>query len=139
MSRPAATSDEPLRLEFATTPAVAAARSHNRYVACPACQRDTASYLFHRAGVRYVRCAGCGAVYVNPAREHPLNNLDVERLQPFENPRDRELMVADFEALLQRVAADHQRMTGAPLERTLVLGRYLPEFQTVPSAERLGV
>jgi hypothetical protein len=131
--------DEPLRMEFAPTPAVTVARSHNRYVACPACQRDTSNYLFHRAGVRFVRCAGCGAVYVNPAREHPLNNLDVDRLKPFDNPHDRELMISDMEALLQHVAADHERITGAPLERTLLLGRYLPEFETVPSAARVGL
>src|ERR1044071_1296056 len=101
--------EEPLRLEFNTTPAVTIARSHVRYVACPACQRDTPNYLFHRAGVRFVRCAGCNAVYVNPAREQPLNNLDVDALQPFSNPRDRELIVSDFAALLDHVAADYLR------------------------------
>jgi hypothetical protein len=111
-----------LRLEFSPTSAVVAARSHNRYVACPACQRDVSKYLFHRTGVRFVRCANCDAVYVNPAREHPVNNIDVEKL-PFKNPRDRELMVADFEALLAHVAKDHES-----LERTLLIGRYLPEF-----------
>jgi len=117
-----------VRLEFTPTPAVAAARSHNRYAVCPACQRDVPKYLFHRAGVRFVRCASCDAVYVNPAREHPVNNFDIARTQHLENPRDRELMVSDMAALLERVAADHQELTGAPLRRTLLLGRYLPEF-----------
>ena len=141
MARPKTTTatDEPLRLEFAATPAVTIARSHNRYVACPACQRDTPNYLFHRTGVRFVRCAGCAAVYVNPAREHPLNNLDVERIAPFKNPRDRELMVADMDALLERVDADYQRLTGTALQRTLLLGRYLPEFATTPTAQHLGL
>ena len=126
-----------LRLEFTPTAAVAASRSHSRYVMCPACQRDVPKYLFHRAGVRFVRCASCDAVYVNPAREHPLNNLDVEKLHPFANPRDRDLMVADMQALLDHVAADYQRLMGKPLTRTLVIGRYLPEFAQL--APELGL
>ncbi|MEO6773054.1 MAG: hypothetical protein ABI467_08515, partial [Kofleriaceae bacterium] len=104
-----------VRLEFTPTPAVVAARSHNRYVVCPACQRDVPRYLFHRAGVRFVRCANCDAVYVNPAREQPINNFDIAKLQTFSNPRDRELMVSDMEALLAHVAADHEHLTGTPL------------------------
>src|SRR3569832_2466694 len=118
------------RLEFTPTPAVAAARAHNRYAVCPACQRDVPKYLFHRAGVRFVRCASCDAVCVNPAREHPVNNFDIAQTQHLENPRDRELMVSDMAALLARVAADHLELAGAPLRRTLLLGRYLPEFTT---------
>jgi len=126
-------------LQFASTAAVRAARAHNRFVACPACRADQSSYLFHRAGVRFVRCAACGAVYVNPTREKPFNDLDIERTQTFLHPRDRELMSEDFERLLQRVERDHQRSAGAPLQRTLLLGRYLPEFAQVPSAARLGL
>jgi ribosomal protein S27E len=139
MSRPKTASSDPLRLEFTPTVAVTTARSHNRYVSCPTCQRDTASYLFHNAGVRFVRCAGCGAVYVNPAREHPINNLDVDKLRPFANPRDRALMLSDMEALIEKVAADHQRIVGAPLERTVLLGRYLPEFAELAAAKRVGM
>jgi hypothetical protein len=134
MARPA--SENP-RLEFTPTVAVSTARSHNRYVSCPTCQRDTSKYLFHNAGVRFVRCAGCGSVYVNPAREQPINNLDVERL-PFANPKDRELMVADFETLLQHIAADFEK-AGNSLERTLLIGRYLPEFATSPTARTVGL
>ncbi len=125
--------------QFAPTSAVRTARAHNRFVDCPACQLDRASYLFHRAGVRFVRCTACGAVYVNPTREKPFNDLDIERTQTFSHPRDRELMSEDFEQLLQRVGRDHQRIVGAPVQRTLLLGRYLPEFARVPSAERLGL
>jgi len=134
-----ATTDEPPRFEFAPTSAVKAARSHNRFVACPACQADTPAYLFHRAGVRFVRCAGCGAVYVNPARERPLNYFDVERTRRFSNPRDRALMAADFERLLEHLAADHQRITGEPLVRAVLLGHYLKEFATGPVARRIGL
>jgi Glycosyl transferase family 2/Methyltransferase domain len=124
---------------FRPTPAVRAARAHNRFVDCPACQADRPSYLFHRAGVRFVRCTACGAVYVNPTRERPFNDLDIERIQTFSHERDRALMSEDFERLLRRVEEDHQRIVGAPLRRTLLLGRYLPEFARVPSAERLGL
>ena len=140
MSRPRpATTDEPLRFELAPTSAVLTARSHNRFVLCPVCQVDNSSYLFHRAGVRFVRCTGCSAVYVNPAREHPLNDLDIARARPFTNPHDRELMAADFERLLDHLAADHQRLTGTPLVRTVLLGRYLAEFATGPVARRVGL
>jgi hypothetical protein len=115
-----------LRLEFTPTAAVSAARSHNRYVVCPACQRDAPKYLFHRAGVRFVRCASCDAVYVNPAREQPINNLDIDHPQPFTNLRDRELMVSDMEALLAKIRADHPG-----LQRTLLIGRHLPEFASL--------
>jgi hypothetical protein len=125
--------------QFRPTPAVRAARAHNRFVDCPACQADRPSYLFHRAGVRFVRCTACGAVYVNPTRERPFNDLDIERIQTFSHERDRALMSEDFERLLRRVEEDHQRIVGAPLRRTLLLGRYLPEFARVPSAERLGL
>ena len=125
--------------QFRPSPAVRTARAHNRFVDCPACQADRPSYLFHRAGVRFVRCTACGAVYVNPTRERPFNDLDIERIQTFSHPRDRELMSEDFERLLRRVEADHARIAGGPLERTLLLGRYLPEFDRVPSAERLGL
>ena len=125
--------------QFAPTPAVRTARAHNRFVDCPACQADRPSYLFHRAGVRFVRCTACGAVYVNPTRERPFNDLDIERTQTFSHSRDRELMSEDFERLLRRVEEDHQRIAGTPLRRTLLLGRYLPEFSRVSSASRLGL
>ena len=131
--------DEPLRFQFAPTSAVTTARAHNRFVPCPACQADSPRHLFHRAGVRFVRCAPCGAVYVNPAREHPLNDLDIEHVRPLTNPRDRDLMVEDFGHLLDHLEADHLQLAHAPLTSTLLLGRYLPEFGDLPQAKRLGL
>lgn len=131
--------EEPARFGFTTTSAVSTAREHSRFVLCPACRSDNPSYLFHRSGVRFVRCASCQAVYVNPARQHPLNDLDIERLRPFSNPRDRALIVADFARLLERIEADHRLLTGAPLERALLLGRHLPEFSTLAEGRRLGL
>jgi hypothetical protein len=124
------------RFEFEPTSAVATARSHNRYVACPACKADLPSYLFHRAGVRFVRCAACSAVYVNPAREHPLNTLLTERFAFSEH--DRKLMTLDVDRLMVRIAHDHERFTGEPLRRALFLGAYLPEYATTPAAQQYG-
>jgi hypothetical protein len=125
------------RFAFEPTSAVATSRSHNRYVVCPACQADAPQYLFHRAGVRFVRCATCAAVYVNPAREQPMNVLATERFNF--SARDRELMTADFARLLDHVRADHERINGAPLQRTLVLGARLPEYAAIPAAADLGL
>jgi hypothetical protein len=127
------------RFEFEPTSAVTTSRAHNRFVACPACQADNARYLFHRAGVRFVRCAACAAVYVNPARETPGNDLAIEHGRPFTNPRDRVLMAEDFEHLLRRLEGDHEHLVGTPARETLLLGRYLPEFARVPSADRVGL
>ena len=132
-------SDEGAKVfEFTPTIAVAAGRAHNRFVSCPACRADTPGYLFHRAGVRFVRCRGCGVVYVNPARERPINYLAVGR-GPTYSDKDRELVSGDFGRLLDRLAGDHLRTTGTPLERTLLLGRYLPEFADVPAATKAGL
>ena len=124
---------------FEATSAVSASRAHTRFVRCPACQADTPRHLFHRAGVRFVRCAGCGAVYVNPAREHPVNDLDIERVRPFTNARDRALMNDDFDRLLARLEDDHARLAGAPLTRTLLLGRFLRGWTELPRARQVGL
>jgi Zn ribbon nucleic-acid-binding protein len=127
------------RFQFEPTPAVSAARAHKRFVRCPACQSETSRHLFHKRGVRFVRCASCGMVYVNPARDHSVNDLDMERFRPFSNERDRQLTISDFGRLLDRLAADHQRIVGRPLERSLLLGRYLRDFRELPEARRTGL
>lgn len=48
-------------------------------------------------------------------------------------------MVADMEALLARVAQEYQRVVGAPLQRTLLLGRYVKEFSEGPNAKAAGL
>jgi hypothetical protein len=132
--------DEPAKVfEFKPTTAVATARSHNRFVPCPACRADHPAYLFHRAGVRFVRCTTCGVVYVNPMREQPINYFDIDRLPITLSSRDRELLCDDFEHLLERVATDYRRISGERLERTLFIGRYLPEFAKLPQAGAIGL
>jgi hypothetical protein len=131
---------EPRAFEFEPTAAVSAARAHTRFVRCPACQSDNARYLFHKTGVRFVRCAGCGLVYVNPARDAAgANTLDIEGIRPFDNEGDRALALKDFARLLERVSVDHERICGKPLERTLLLGRFLRDFKGLGEATRVGL
>ena len=119
---------------------MSAARAHTRFVRCPACEADNARYLFHKTGIRFVRCAACGMVYVNPAPDAAgVNSLDIEKVRPFENEGDRTLALRDFGRLLDRVAADHQRINGKPLERTLLLGRFLRDFKALAEATRVGL
>jgi hypothetical protein len=139
MAKAQSNAAEPARFAFAPTSAVSNARAHSQFVRCPACQADASIYLFHRAGVRFVRCTSCGAVYVNPTRPHPLNDFDIARGRPFSNPRDQALTVADFGRLLDDLSADHLRMTGRPLTRVLLLGRHLREFAELPQARRAGL
>jgi hypothetical protein len=137
---PPTDSSEARTFAFEPTAAVSASREHKRFVRCPACEADTPAYLFHKIGVRFVRCGACGMVYVNPARESAGPNwLDVESARPFSNAGDRALMLADFSRLLERVELDHQRIQGTRLERTLLLGRFLREFRDLPAAKRLGL
>ncbi len=136
----AAVRDKPPAFQFEPTPAVSASRAHKRFVRCPACQADKPGYLFHKTGVRFVRCTACGMVYVNPARESGgVNYFDIERARPYTNPRDRELAIEDFGRLLGRVADDCLRITGKPLERTLLVGRFLRGFRSLPQAKRVGL
>lgn len=59
-------SDPTRRYELAPTSAVESARRRRRYIDCPQCHSNAERYLFHRTGVRYVRCRSCGLVYTNP-------------------------------------------------------------------------
>jgi hypothetical protein len=134
-----ASGGEPRTFEFEPTAAVSTARAHSRFVRCPACQADNPRYLFHKTGVRFVRCAACSMVYVNPAREHVVNYFDIDAARPFTNTRDRDLLVRDFARLLGWIEADYLRVTGKPLERTLLIGRFLREFRDLPEARRIGL
>jgi hypothetical protein len=134
-----APSEDSRRFHFEPTPAVSASRAHTRFVPCPACQADRPRHLFHKRGVRFVRCSSCAMVYVNPAGEHRANDLDIERVRPFTNPRDRALMLEDFARLFEQLAADHRRIVGQPLDRTLLLGRYLRELRDLPRAHDVGL
>jgi hypothetical protein len=137
MASPASRDDR--TLEFRPTPAVSASRTHQRFVRCPACQADAPRYLFHRVGVRFVRCGACEMVYVNPASADPLNYFDIEAVRPSTNPKDRDLTIASFGRLLELLEAECTRLRGAPLARTLLIGRFLRGFRELPSAQRVGL
>lgn len=134
-------SDNPVEREFTfdPTPAVATSRSHSRYVACPVCQVDNSRYLFHRVGVRFVRCQTCGMVYVNPVGEARLNYFDIERVHQYATPSDRALAIRSFERFLARVESDYERVEQKPLKHVLLLGRWLPEFAESLVARRVGL
>src|ERR1700722_16430507 len=94
---------------FEPTAAVAVSRARSRYIDCPVCQADHSEYLFHRTGIRFVRCANCGMVYVTPAGAAGKNWLDIEKIGQYWRPEDRALAVADFDALVARFAAEYER------------------------------
>jgi ribosomal protein S27E len=124
---------------FEPTVAVAASRSRSRFIDCPVCQADHSEYVFHRTGVRFVRCTNCGMVYVTPAGGAGANWLDIEKVGQHARPEDRALCVADFDALLTRFAADYERVEKRKLTKTVLLGRFLPEFAKTETAKKVGL
>lgn len=124
---------------FSLTPAVAASRTRSRYVACSVCQVDNSRYLFHRVGVRFVRCRTCGSVYVNPVGEARDNFFDIAQVGQYQSGRQRALAVKDFQRFLSRVESDYERVEQRPLRNVLLLGRWLPEFAESLSAQRVGL
>jgi Zn ribbon nucleic-acid-binding protein len=126
-------------LRFPATPAVSASRAHRRFVVCPICQADHARYLFHKTGVRYVRCAVCGMVYISPARARPLNYFDMQRERSFADEHDRALALRDIGRLLERAASDCRRVTQAPVTRAVFVGRFLRGIRDLPEARRMGL
>lgn len=122
---------------FDTTPAVLTARTRRRFVDCSICGVDHSQYLFHRRGVRYVRCRSCGVVYVNPVDEVPGNHLDLDRATP--DPHERDLMIEDFERLLERISVEYGRREGRPLRRTLLVGSFMRVFAEGPHARDAGL
>lgn len=134
------TGDEPERsFRFSATPAVAQSRARSRYIDCSLCGADHADYLFHKVGVRFVRCRACGLVYVNPVGNLRTNYFEIDGPGAPATPRDRELLVDDFTRFLSRLEEQYTRHGGKLSARTLVLGRSLPEFATSDLARRLGL
>jgi hypothetical protein len=124
---------------FQPTPAVVESRARSRYVMCAVCRADNSQYLFHKAGVRFVRCRTCRMVYVNPVGDARVNFFDVERLGQFASDADRRLAAGNFERFLATLESHFVRVEGRPLERTLLLGRYLTEWCSPDIARRVGL
>jgi len=115
---------------FRSTPAVTASRTRRRYIDCAVCEADNSEYLFHRTGVRFVRCRTCGLVYTNPVGDRPGSNyFDVASFGQHQEPSDRQNLIDDFKSILERVrdrfeATEHRAST-----RTLWIGRWLAEYE----------
>jgi ribosomal protein S27E len=127
------------RYAFEPTPAVSASRARPSYVSCPVCDEQRAEYLFNRVGVRFVRCRGCGLVYVSPVGGAGPNYFDIAHAAPFVTARDRALCAADFELFLNQLV---ERLAGSELgvpNGSVLLGRFLPEFLESGVARRLGL
>jgi hypothetical protein len=139
MSRDETTPVDHRTFTFEPTPAVAASRSRSRYVPCPVCQVDNSQYLFHRVGVRFVRCRTCELVYVSPAGEAGPSYFDVARTGQYATEPDLDLADRDFQALLTRLSELYERTTGEPLRRTLLAGRWLDRFESSELARTVGL
>jgi Glycosyl transferase family 2 len=122
---------------FDATPAVLTARARRRFVDCSICGVDHSQYLFHRRGIRYVRCRSCGVVYVNPGDEVVNNTFDLDRLDHL--PGEAELMAGDFDRLVERLEAEYQRRQGRPLQRALLVGKFMRAFAESSVARRAGL
>ena len=77
------------RFEFTPTPAVQSARRRGQYIPCPACHSQQQRYLFHRTGVRFVRCRACGLVYADPIDPGARKYFDIESLGQHDRAIDR--------------------------------------------------
>ena len=98
-------------------------------------------YLFHErrcsvlCPLRRLRHGLCQSALT----ENPINYFDIDGARPFANDADRELVVADFGRLLERIEGEWRRLHGEALSRTLLMGRYLKGFRELPVAQRIGL
>lgn len=127
------------RYTFAPTPSVRASRERTSYVACSVCGEASAQYLFFRAGVRFVRCYGCGLVYVSPVGNAGPCYFDVAEVGRLVTPRDRAYALEDLSQMIQRLARDYAARRGSPPRRTVLLGRYFDELAERPELAGLGL
>jgi hypothetical protein len=119
---------------FEPTPAVAASRARSRYVSCSVCGTDNSEYLFHRVGVRFVRCRTCGLVYVNPVGEAGRSYFDVASFGQH-NEHDQRNLVRDFSTLLDQVTRGFAKENGRAPKKTVLLGRWLDAFADTNEAK----
>jgi hypothetical protein len=125
--------------QFQTSPAVAGSRARTHYVNCAVCQTDNSSYLFHKAGVRFVRCRTCGMVYVNPVGSDRTNYFEIGRSGQYPIEQDRQLCLKTFEEFLVRLETTFAAARNEPLCRTVLLGRYYDDFADSDVAKRVGL
>jgi hypothetical protein len=116
------------RLDFVPTEAVQTSRRRDQYIPCPACGSQSQRYLFHRTGVRFVRCRACDLVFVDPVDPHDRAYFDVGALGEHDDGVDRRNVVNDFVVIMERVVADYEQRFGRSPRRVLLAGRWHPEF-----------
>jgi hypothetical protein len=124
---------------FRPTPAVAQSRRRTLYLNCTVCRADNSEYLFHKVGVRFVQCKNCGIVYINPVGTARQNYFDIEVSGQYRTAQDKALCIRGFETFVARVAEEYERVEGAPLRRTVLLGRYFSEFAESNAAQSAGL
>lgn len=129
----------PRRYSFEASANVRAARARTEYVACSVCGETRSEYLFFRMGVRFVRCNGCGLVYVSPVGVAGPCYFDVAEVGRLVTARDRALAVDDLARIIERLAEQHRARTGSLPRCTLLLGRYLEQLLESPRVAGLGL
>lgn len=116
------------RLQFSATEAVNSARRRHQYIDCPACGSRSQHYLFHRTGVRFVRCRACDLVYADPVDSAGRAYFDIRAEELHHTPVDRRNAQADFAALLTTICRNYNRQRNHPPDRVLLVGRWHPDF-----------
>jgi Glycosyl transferase family 2 len=117
----------PRRFEFVPTPAVLASRQRGPFSPCPVCGSDSERYLFHKLGVRFVRCRSCALVFANPPASDGRHYFDVHAVGQHSRTRDRELFVDDLASLVQTAADQFEAMRGRPSDEIVLAGRTIED------------
>ena len=124
---------------FEPSRAVRTARASGMFVPCPACGSEHSTHLFHRHGVRFVRCASCAAVYASPVGAARDNYFDIDATGQHDAPDDRASVCTDFDALLGRLIERYRHKHGREPRSAMVAGRTLADFAEGPNARALGL
>lgn len=131
-----AASTPPRAHTFEATPAVANSRERSRYVDCPSCGATPASYIRHKAGVRFVRCDACSTVYTNPVPEHRANFFNLEETA---KPAILPLVVESFARLLEHISNEYKRVEGRFPRKVVLCGKQHPAFLDCEISRRTGL
>jgi hypothetical protein len=112
------------QLDFTPTPAVQSARRRAQYIACPACGSESQRYLFHRTGIRFVRCRACDVVYADAI--DPAETVDVVGGSALgeQSGVDRRNARANFADMVERIVSAYQRRFARPPRKVLLIGQW---------------
>ncbi len=127
------------RSSFASTPAVRASRERTEYVACSVCGDDRVAYLFLREAQRFVRCLGCGLVYVSPVGAAGACYFDIAQVGRLVTAQDERLARSDLAQALTRLGRRFAARHGHPPRRTLLLGRFFADLAELPELRAIGL